>query len=270
MRAAVALLLLTAALASGQPVALKLRTVPDAGKSVLVRQESRQEVDTRVKDADGKELRKRLAVTSDVAEYTLAVQEAKGGVPVKLSHAYTRAEETRDGVKTPLPWHGRKILFELAGGKLKASAEGKPLTPVEAAAVEKIAASRFLDTILPLLPAKEVRPGDEWEVAPKKAAAGLALPIDEKASKASGKLIKVETRDGVRFAVAEVKAELAVEGGKVEYRVRIDAAADGKSTRGSYRADLTVTGWREADEKGRKLTVGGTTRGTVTLEVGEQ
>jgi len=270
MRPAVALLLFAAA-ASGQAVPLKPRTAPDAGKSVLVRQESRQEVDTRVRDAAGKELRRRLVSTSEVAEYTLAVQEARGGVPVKFSHAYTRADETRDGRRAPLPWQGRKILFALAAGKLKAeAADGKAFPPVEASAVEKAASSRFLDTLLPLLPGKDVSAGDEWEIAPSKAAIGLTLPLDEKASKASGKLLKVYDKEGVRFAIAEVQASLAVEGGKVEYKARIDAAVDGKSTRGSYRLDLTLTGTREADEKGRKLTVGGTTRRTVTLDVGEQ
>jgi hypothetical protein len=269
---AIALLLCVLGPASGQ--ALKLRTTPDAGKSVLVRQEARQEVDTRVTDAAGKELRRQVDTGGEVAEYTLAVIEVKGGQPVKFTHEYARAERAQSKEKAALPWQGRKVLFELAEGKLRATAEGKFLD--RKAELEKEASSRLLDTLLPLLPKKEVKPGDQWDVpdesAKKAASGGRTLPFEELGGTAKGKLLRTYEKDGVRFGVIQIDASfpLKVEGGKLEYKIHIDAAIDGASTRGTYRADLTVTGHETLEEKGRKLKLGGTTRVRVTLEVGEQ
>jgi hypothetical protein len=269
---AILLLAALAGPASGESYSLKFRTVPDAGKSVLVREESRQEVDTVVKE-DGKEIKRERLTLGDVAEYTQAVQKAKGGLPLKFTNEYTKAETARNGMKFPLPWQGRKVPFELADGKLTSKAEGKPLPKDAVAVLEKQAAARFIDTVLPLLPEKAVEVGDTWKVPAKKAVSGLKVPFDEKHTEASGKLIKVYEKGGVKFAVVELQASVAlkgVDGGKLDYKVRIDAAIDGKSTRGSYRADLTITGARPIEVKERKLTANGTTRGTVTLEVSEQ
>lgn len=271
MRAVLLLALLTGP-AFGQRYTLNFRTAPDAGKSVLVREEMRQEADTWVKDAGAKEIKRERVVLGEVAEYTLAVEMAKGGVPVKFTHEYTKAESSRGAKRQALPWQGRKVAFELASGRLLATPVGKALHAYDTRALEKAVGSRFIDTVRPLLPGKPVMVGDSWAVPARKAAAGLKVPFDETASLASGKLLRVYRKDGVEFAVVELKAALALKvvGGKLEYKVRVDAAIDGKSTRGHYRADLTISGMKPVDVKGEKLTTGGTTRGTVTLEVSEQ
>ena len=269
-----------AAPALGQTYSLLLRASPEEGKSALVRQESKQVVDSTVKDADGKELKRDQRKVSEVSEYTLAVQEVKDNLPTRFSHAYSKAEATGKE-KKQMAWAGRKVLFEVAKGKVTAKvAEGKALPKEAVEALEGIVASRFLDSVAPLLPPKDVKAGEEWTVDPKQAASGLKVPFDPKGSKASGKLVKVYEKGGHRFGVMELKADLVLKlpdggKGKLEYEVKIDAAIDGKSTLGTYRADVTITGSQTVEEKTKegksvKRVLGGTTRGTVTMEIGEQ
>jgi hypothetical protein len=270
MRAITALLVWVASAPGQGATPLLLRTTPDAGKSVILRRTSRQEVDTRVSDARGKELHRRLDASSEEQEYTLAVQEARGGVPVKFTHEYARAVRSRGKEKTVLPWQGRKVRFAVNDGKLGVVSDGVSLE--RQGELEKAVASRVLDTVLPLLPGKAVKAGEAWEVAPGKAGAGLSVTVDGKASKAGGRLVRLYEKGGVRMAEVELTAALVlgVDGGRLDYRVSIDAAIDGRSTRGIYGMEMTLSGTRAVEEKGRKLTVGGTTRGSVTLEVGEQ
>ena len=256
--------------------AIRLRAVPDEGKSALVRLENKQEIDSTVKDADGKELKRDSRAFSDLAEYSLAVQEGKDGLPAKFSHEYSKAEETVGKETKALAWNGRKILFKTGKEKVSASvSEGSALKKEAIAELERIGATRFLDTVLPMIPTKELKAGEEWKVEPKDAASGLKVPFDAEKSSASGKLAKVYEKGGKKFGVIELKAELALKlpdggKGKLEYVVKIDAAIDGTGTEGTYRAEVTISGEQTVQDKTKKFSLGGTTRSTVTMEVGEQ
>jgi hypothetical protein len=257
--------------ALGQATSVTPRFLPALGKSVVVREESRLEVDTRIKGPDDREIRRRREAITESVEMTVTVLDTREGVPTRLTHFYKRAQVKRDGEATPLPWHGKTLQITLRDGKALAEAtEGGALKAEQAEALVKALPPRLPALLSAFLPGKPVRPGEEWEVSAALAARGLRQEVQPRGSWVKGKLVKSVRRGGSRFGVVEVQGELALADGKAELRARMDGCLDGASTLGAYRVDVTVTGWKEVKEKGRLLKVGGVTRSTMTLEVGEE
>src|SRR5829696_6056794 len=97
---------LWAAAAAAEPYRIELREVPAAGKSVVVRQQTRQEVQRQVRGPDGKVIHTDDTSLAETDEHTLSVQKAKGSVPTHFTREYLRAEVVAGGEKKALPHQG--------------------------------------------------------------------------------------------------------------------------------------------------------------------
>jgi hypothetical protein len=276
-RSCVALIVLLLLVSAGkaQTYKIQLRIDPDEKKSVSIHSTSEQDVDSRIRDADGKEVKKRQFKHSLVEEYTETVLEKGDKRPGKFRRVYSKAV---DG-KKELPHQGRKLRYEKQAAGYKVSAEDdKDLPDAVAKRLGAEAAGQtLLDSITPLLPDKPVKVGETWTVSGKALAAavqGATLDVDK--SKGSGKLVKVYRKGKRLFGVIEFKEDLILKfkdkesTGKVAIRGSVDAVIDGSDTEGTYQTNLTITGQNVVEKDSKKFTVGGTTKASTRVTVSAQ
>jgi hypothetical protein len=173
----------------------------------------------------------------------------KSPKPTELKRTYKTAEMSKDGMKEDLGLVGKTVLIKKDGDKYAFTVDGKPVGGKAAEILAKEFSGKKSTDETDFLPGKPVKVGETWKVDVAKAAADLAeggMVIDEKASKADGKLVKVYDKDGAKFGVIEVKMDLSVtkikppvgdeiplkDGSKVAIDLTIDACIDGTKTTG--------------------------------------
>jgi hypothetical protein len=181
--AALSVLLLLVSAGKAQTHKIQLRIDPDEKKTVSILSTSDQDVDSRVRDSDGKEVDKRQFKRSIVEEYTDTVLEKGDKRPRKFRRLYSKAEQG-DGKKKPLPYQGRKVLFEKQPDGYKVTAaDDKDLPEMLARGLGKQAGGQtLLDSVTPLLPDKAVKAGETWTVSGKalaNVAQGATLDLDK-------------------------------------------------------------------------------------------
>jgi hypothetical protein len=271
-------LLCVAAGAAQETYRIRLRLEPDVGKSIDVKEESGQEVDQRILDEKGKELKKNQAKQVHREEYTHTVLKSDKGKPVKYRRVYRKASISDDKQNFSLPHEGKKVLFEKTKTGWEVNSEDRKGLPAGTIKeLSKHAGQSIVDSITPLLPDRAVKVGESWSVSGKQAQAiAPDAPIDTKRSKGSGKLIKVYRKGKRLFGVLVFKAELVlmVPGAGSEMKIAMegtaDAIIDGSDTEGSYTTNLTITGKMVDEKDGKKITRGGTTKGYHKAAVSSQ
>jgi hypothetical protein len=271
-------LVCVAAVTADETYRIRLRIEPDVDKSTDVKDESGQEVDQRILDDKGKELKKNHGKQVFKSEYTETVLKAEKGKPVKYRRVYRKARVGDGKEDFQLPHEGKKVLFEKTNKGWEVSAEeGKPLPSGTVKELSKQASQSILDSLTPLLPNRAVKVGETWSVSGKQAQAiSPGAEIDTKRSKGSGKLVKVYRKGKRLFGMLELNAELVlvVPGKGSEMKITLegtaDAVIDGSDTQGSYKTNLTIAGKVVVEMDGKKITRGGTTRGHLQTTISAQ
>jgi hypothetical protein len=239
----VPLLLACPLAAAAQTYTIKLKTYPDAGMTVTVRDTEKATGSMKIFDADGKLLNEAPAKGLERA-YALTVLTRKGNAPPeKYKRVYTKATETQGGKARALSYQGRTVVFEKKGGTFRVGVVGAP--PLDEKDLDKLIEKANDDTDglqdRLITPTKAVAVGDRWAIDPKAFEALLkGAEVDLKASRAEGKLVKAYTKGKSQFGVIEVNLKLAVKRldkdvpfdppATVELKATIDTAIDGSST----------------------------------------
>jgi hypothetical protein len=243
----VALVLLPACVAQApaQTYTIKLKTNPDAGMTVTIRDTEKGTGSTKLFGPDGKLLQE-IKPTSHELVYTLTILDRKKGDTraSRYKRVYEKARETEDGKSRNTSYHGRTVLFEQKDGVYRVGVAGKPpldkkdLDKFIKRANEKTDADIVQDRAI--TPARAVAVGDRWPVDTKALGSVMeGAELDLKASRGEAKLVKVYTKGKSQFGVIEVNVKLAVTGiartvefkpaATLEMKMTIDTAIDGSS-----------------------------------------
>ena len=259
-----------AAGAQAQTVTIKIKSQPEAGKSVVHHDVEKQTGSIKVSDAGGKVIQEQKPDLLRVDVFTETVLEAAktGKDPVKFKRAYEKSLAGPADKAVASPFQGRTILFELRDGKYQVTAEGQPeLSAKELAPLIK----RANDQLKSLgdqafLPKKPVKVGESWPLDGKALASDFSSggEVDLTKSKGEGKLLKTYKKDGKEFGVLEVKVQLALtsmpglkfeQPATLDLTGTLDAAIDGTSTAGTMSMAGKFTGKALVEQGGMKFTV---------------
>jgi hypothetical protein len=173
---------------------------------------------------------------------------------------YTLAERTKDGETAKLSYHGKTVVIEKKGDKYTFTVDGQELDEEDAEELDE----EFNQDDIPLdnsdfLPDKPVKLNETWTVDAAKVAkafeAGGPLGLDAKATRITGKLTKVYTKDGRRFGTLDLDITLGVK------ELRVDgqeiAMKPGSTIRATMTLDVCIDGSAHT----------GTEKGTMTFDL---
>jgi hypothetical protein len=242
---AVALLLACSLEASAQTYTIKLKSHPDAGKTVTVQVTDKETTSTKTIDAKGK-AQEEVAANSSETVYALTVLARKKGAepPEKYTRAYVKATETDGGKTRAFSYQGRTVVFEKKDGKYRVGVVGKqPLDEEDLERlIEKANDGPDKEVVFDraITPDRAVAVGDRWPVDPVALTSRMGLVLDRKASRADAKLVKAYRKGKSQFGVIQVEVKLAVKEvarearfdppAVMEVKMTIDTAIDGSST----------------------------------------
>jgi hypothetical protein len=274
---------------------IRLRAVPDVGKSIDVKAESYEDLNGLATDEKGKEVKKVQIKTGARQEYTEMVEKVEKGQPVKFHRVYHKARVRFEMKKKyeKAPYEGKKVLFvKKAKGWQVTDQGGKELPDGSGEVLGVQAELGHLNWILPLLPDKAVKVGETWAVDDKMVRAMLlaTLPpaareekVDVKGTKGSGKLVKVYRKGKRVFGVLEISADVGLKPPITEaeaakatvtfksiLKASVDAVIDGSDTECNYSLTLTSTLKFTGKENGKILNGGNTTKHYVGATVSTQ
>lgn len=218
---------------------IKLRSKPDAGKSITIKTTTKIGGASKSVDLDGKATDEKIdAKYEDVITET--VLEKGDNQPKKFKRTYERLERTENGKAEPRsPWQGKTIVFELKDGKYEASTEKND--DVKAADLKNAARQAETDTRTQhLIPAKPVKVGDSWLVDKRILDLfGMEDGLDKDKSTAEAKLVKAYMKDGRQFGVIEVNMKMQSKEPKdpssgttrkIDAKLTLEGVIDGSST----------------------------------------
>jgi hypothetical protein len=244
----VAVLLLSACSveAPAQTYTIKLKSGPDAGKTVTIRDTEKGTGSTRFLNADGKLLFEEKAKSRETVYALTVLKRKKDAVdPDRYKRVYEKATETQADKTRTFSYQGRTVVFERKGSEYRVGVVGKP--PLDDKDLDKFIEKANDDTPSSaavdraIVPTRAVAVGDRWKIDPKMLG-GLPKDarLDLKASSAEGKLVKVYPKGKSQFGVIEVNFKQAVQGfgqemkfdppATVQTKLTIDTAIDGSST----------------------------------------
>jgi hypothetical protein len=266
---------------------IRLRVVPEAGKSIDVKTESYQELNSRTTDHKGKEVSKFQYKVGARLEFTETLVKAESGKPVKFHRVYRKAQASVGKKNDKLPFEGKQVQFEKKGkawhvryqnGKELPDGFGDGLS-------QEIEKSHLAAWFLPLLPTMPVKVGATWPLDHKAVKAMLLPPehpptvtIDPKRSK--GKLVKVYRKGKQLFGVLEITAEATSMVAEDETKTKgilkltlkaiADTLIDGSDTQGSYKSDITWKGEGVGEVDGKKITAQSMTQQRFQMTISPQ
>jgi hypothetical protein len=232
--------------AEAQTYVIKLKTYPEAGMTVTIRDTQKETGSTKFFDSAGK-MTDEIKPKDREMVYTLTIleREKSEGPASKYACFYDKATETQAGKTRIFSYEGRSVVFERKDGKYRVGVVGKP--PLDRKDLDYLiqkaneSTSTTADQDKAITPAKAVAVGDTWTIDPKALSALFKEgDFDFKASQAEAKLVKVYTKGPSQFGVIDVNLKLAVKGigpaikfeppATLVVKVSIDAAIDGSST----------------------------------------
>jgi hypothetical protein len=259
------------ALAAGAPAqtyTIKLKSGPDAGKSVVINDTDGNDQATKVSDAAGKVVRDVKQTEKHDETYTETVLSRGDKFATKYKRTYEKATRTRDGKTEARSYQGRTLLFEEKGGKFTVTAEGdRPLAKDDLDELTKKANEGDDRHEELFLPGKPVKVGDSWKVGGKELAQAFAKggKLDAAQTSAEVKLAKVYQKDGRQFGTIEMALKMApadlppgIKFDKppvIEMKITLDAAIDGSTTEGKMTMTGKVASRSTAEQMGMKFVV---------------
>ena len=235
-----------AVIAQDGPITIKLRK---AGPGDTVKETKTESGKTKVvisimgkDETKDEDTLTKLAFTDEVIE-----KAAGASKPTKVKRTYDKAEMTKSGAKVDLGLDGKIVLIEKKDDAYTYTVDGKDVSGEAADMLKKEFATKKSSSEDDFLPNKPVKVGDTWivdvaKIAPELAEGGMV--IDEKASKATGKLVKIYDKAGAKFGVLEIEMDLVVsklkaaqeiplkEGSKLMIKITMDGCVDGTSATG--------------------------------------
>jgi hypothetical protein len=287
----VAALLLMPALAwaeDGYKIELKMEPVQGETDRVVV--EATDDSSITLKGAGGKvasETKQKVTRLFQYGEETL--EKEPGAQATRVRRQYEKAQETKDGKTTDLPYQGKTVLIEKKNDQYHFRIEGgQELTGKDAESLSREFGSHTsfrVDTPAfgRALPRKAVAAGASWkpdlEAVSKDLAQG-GIEVDVARATGSGKLGKVYQKDGHPFGVMELELELPVQAinfgaqrivmapnSRLSLAVKLDGCIDGRLRDLKIETKLVLAA---ADREGNKLTIdnqSGETRSVQELSI---
>ncbi len=177
------------------------------------------EMCTRQADAAGYAVaaRKDRSVRRAVYQETILTRDPATGTITRLRRQCETATLEVNQKETLLPYHGKAFTVERGADGCRVRFEGTP--PPEDFVRELksgFARKKDVNVLDALLPRRPVRPGDTWEFDAKPLLRAWPKPeqvrLNADGAAGTGKLVKVEKRDGRLFGVMEFAVEVPVLG----------------------------------------------------------
>jgi hypothetical protein len=250
---------------------IKLKHNPSPGKSVTVKDTSKQTGSVKIFDPDGKLLMENKPDEAKEEIYTqkVLIQEKGDKRPQKYTKTFKKAVAIGNGTEKQLSYHGCTIVFELKDGKYQVAVEGdKAVTKKDLDALAKQANDQDAKTMDELLlPKTAVKLKEPWKLDVKNLAKlfGAGAKVDVEKSKAEAQLLKAYKKDGKQFGVIELSIKLAIKGlpGGIEFdppatmdmKMTLDASIDGSDTSGSLTMTGKLKGKAGIDQNGMKFSI---------------
>jgi hypothetical protein len=243
---------------------LKVQSYPSKGQTVKHTDISKSVTNIKVTDNDDKELQtKKQQATTEKVYLETTITPSDKGRPSKFTRKYEKARTTGDEDKTE-SYEGETIVFEQnKDGKYEAKPAGKKKIPEDD--LKKLAAEVNRDTrtanpAAELLPDKEVKVGDSWDIAGKKIKAFLGdNSVNVEKSKGKGKLTKAYKKEGQQWGVLEftmdIDSKIQNEPTRTELKMTLDVAIDGSSPGGKATATVKLAQDRSGEQCGVKFKV---------------
>jgi hypothetical protein len=257
--------------ASAQTYTIKLKTYPEAGMTVTVRDSYKETGSTKFTDLDGKLLNEVKPKSREEVYTQTILKRTKSDAPAeKFKRTYEKAVGTEDGKSATRSYQGRTVVFERRQGKYWLGVVGKP-------PLEKKDSDHLLEDVndsgpksaegdKAITPDKPVAVGDRWPVNPKFLGSlfGGSL-LDAEATQGEASLVKVYTKGKSQFGVIEITVKFAMKGfwpalkldppAVLEAKATIDTAIDGSSVARTESFTATTKGksvlLQEGQKKGR-------------------
>jgi len=233
---------------AGETYTLKIREKTAGGKYEITHILTLSEL---VSDGQGKGKPPKMSVEKTTGKnvYTEEVEEIEDGLLTKGKRTYTTAEGLQYGKVLPLSYAGKTVLIERKADKSYSFtlADGKPVGPDAVFLNLEFDRNRAKNTAL-LIPNTPVKVGEVWNVAADKIKAVYG-PVGE-TLKATGKLVKVYTKDGKQYGVLTLNLETPpgeFPKGTIEWTY--DGCIDGSTTDCTRKAVQTM----QVPGKGEKL-----------------
>jgi hypothetical protein len=221
---------------------------PVEGESVLVETSVVEEMKSAVVDRDGKVL-KETSPSGTQKKFAYRETLLDGGTRGKafrMTRAYSTAEVTGGGVTTILPYQGKTVLIERAGGKYTFRVDGgDPLTGKDAELLDqefnsdrdrRVAEQMLLSGEQLFLPARPLAVGEVWEIDTgallKRLKPSRETP-DASKVRASGKLLSASRKTGRQDGVVRVEIVIPLKAFKGRDGKEIEFFPGAKMTLGS-------------------------------------
>jgi hypothetical protein len=232
------------------------------GDRVLVIKDETSTQKMSLKDSDGKVVMDSMEKTVENLQFVEETLEREGTKrATRLRRTYEKAQVTKDGKTTTLPYEGKTVLIAKKGDKYTFTIEGgKELTGEEASLLTKEFDKPESETDLEklLLPGKPVAAGDSWKIDAGpilKEMSKEAFHLDKEKTTATGKLIKAYKKDGINYGVLEINLNFVLLGlgeaptqvtfkepAKFAITMNLDICIDGTSPNGSMTANMAFAG----------------------------
>jgi hypothetical protein len=241
---------------------IKIRKDSKGDKVLIVKDENTVEK-MMFKDPDGKILQDKTEKRDESLKFVEETLEREGTKrATRLRRTYEKAQVTKDGTTTTLPYEGKTVLIEKKDMKYTFTIEGgKELTGEDASHLakefNKPESALDLETIF--LPKKAVAVGETWkidaEALAKDFTGGEKMALDTAKSTATGKLIKAYKKDAKTFGVIEVKLDFPIlsigdgaqkigfkDGARASMTMNMDVCIDGTSHDGIGTSSMLFSG----------------------------
>jgi hypothetical protein len=243
--ASVILLLICLADAPAQTYTIKLKTYPEAGTTVTIRDTYKETGSTKFTDPDGKLLNEVKPKSREEVYTQTTLQRTKSDAAAeKFKRAYEKAVGTEDGKTFKRSYQGRTVVYERRQGKYWIGVVGKP--PLEKKDLDHLfeelsgSGPSSAEGDKAITPDKPVAVGDRWPVNPKILGSIFkGSVLDAEATQGEASLIKVYTKGKSQFGVIEVNVKFTMKGFGpalrldppiiLEAKATIDTAIDGSS-----------------------------------------
>jgi len=245
---------------------IKLKPLPDDGKSITISNTESTTASNKVTDANGKVFDDGKKHTETREEtYAETVLEKGDKRPNKYKRAYEKATLTRDGKTETRSYEGRTLIFENKDGKYTVSVEGdKPVSKEDLADLTSRANEPSDKQHELFLAPKPVKVGGTWKVDGKKIAEIIPQRLDLERTSGEGKLTKVYQKDSHTFGVIVLTLKMAIALPKgaefekqpvLEFKLTLDTAIDGSSTAGVLTGSGGMASKGTIEQGGQKFTV---------------
>jgi hypothetical protein len=255
---------------SAQEYVVKFKR-PGLGDKSHVKHTDMSEIQFKILDSGGNAIQDNKETKTHKYDFReIGLERAAAGEDlVKIKRHYEHAERTIKGTRETLPYQGKTLLIEKAGGKFHFQIDGgEAIEGKEAEELNEEFNKGDFRKLLGdhFLPRKAVKVNETWtfDVAPLAKDFGKdgKIEIDADKSKGAGKLVKAYQKNGKQFGIIELALEFPVttfvhddkkspaKDSKINIKVEWDGAIDGTLDQsrlkvnfdGDIRAEINVNG----------------------------